>query len=79
MAKTVHRPEYHSLAALLKEARLKADLTQGVLAQRLSRTQVDVSNVENAVRRLDILELRDYCQALEVSLERLVARWERGL
>ena len=79
MAKTVHRPEYEALATLLRDARLKANLTQGDLAKRLSRSQVYVSNVENTVRRLDVLELRDYCLALGLGLERLLARWERSL
>ena len=67
------------MASLLRDARLKSDLTQGDLAKRLARTQVYVSNVENAVRRLDLVELRDYCAALEIGLEKLVARWERSL
>jgi transcriptional regulator with XRE-family HTH domain len=79
LAKTVHRPEYHALVSLLRDARLKANLTQDDLARRLARTQVYVSNAENAVKRLDLLELRDYCLALDLNLEKLVARWERDL
>lgn len=54
-------------------------MIQTVLAERLGRNQTYVSNVELAIRRLDLVELRDYCAGLDIGLGDLVARWEKRL
>ena len=38
-----------------------------------------VSKNESGERRLDLPELREVCQVIEISLEILVKRFERGL
>lgn len=76
MAKTLYRTEHLALGALLRECREEADLVQTALAERLGRNQTFVSNVELAIRRLDVIELRDYCQGLDIALGELIARWE---
>jgi len=55
------------LLALLKEMRLKADLTQAGLARLLKQPQSFVSKYESGERRLDILELREICAALDLN------------
>ena len=42
----------------------------------MGRNQTYVSNVELGIRRLDLVELRDYCAALDVDLRDLIDRWE---
>ena len=79
MAKTLYRTENLELAALLRQLREDAGLIQGQLAERLGRNQTFVSNVELGIRRLDLVELRDYCQALAIPLPDLVKRWEARL
>lgn len=76
MAKTLYRTENLELAALLRQLREDAGLVQTGLAERLGRNQTFVSNVELGIRRLDLVELRDYCQGLDISLVRLIERWE---
>ena len=76
MAKSLYRIENLELAALLRELREEAGMVQTALAERLGRTQTYVSNVEQAIRRLDLVELRDYCGGLGISLEALIVRWE---
>lgn len=76
MRKTLHRPENLALIELLRELRLAADLRQVELAERLGANQNFVSNVEQGIRRLDLVELRDYAEALEISFLDLTARWE---
>ncbi|WP_082576375.1 helix-turn-helix transcriptional regulator [Lysobacter sp. Root604] len=79
MAKSLYRPENLELAAVLRELREGLGLTQTQFATRLGRGQTYVSNVELGIKRLDLVEVRDYCAALEVPLATLVAQWESRL
>lgn len=77
MAKSLYRPENLELAAILRELREGSGQTQTQFAARLGRTQTYVSNVELGIKRLDLLEVRDYAAALGVSLGDLIVQWER--
>lgn len=79
MAKTLYRTENLELAALLRLLREEAGLVQTTLAERLGRNQTYVSNVELAIRRLDVVELRDYCSALDITLSNFIEQWEARL
>jgi transcriptional regulator with XRE-family HTH domain len=76
VAKSLYRTENLELAALLRSLREALELTQTQFAARLKRNQTYVSNVELGIRRLDLVELRDYCVGLEIELAELIARWE---
>lgn len=76
MAKSLYRPENLELAAVLREIREASGQTQTQFATRLGRGQTYVSNVELGIKRLDLVEVRDYCAALEVPLATLVKEWE---
>lgn len=76
MSKTLYRTENLELAALLRQLREDAGMVQTTLAERMGRNQTFVSNVELGIRRLDLVELRDYCVSLNISLAQLVAQWE---
>lgn len=76
MAKSLYRPENLELAAVLREIREGLGLTQTQFAVRLGRGQTYVSNVELGIKRLDLVEVRDYCAVLGVSLATLIAQWE---
>jgi transcriptional regulator with XRE-family HTH domain len=54
-------------------------VTQVELASRLGVTQSRVAKVELGERRVDIIELRAWCLALGISLERFVGRLERSI
>ena len=51
-------------------------MIRGDLADHLGRNQTFVSNVELGIRRLDLVELRDYCAGLRIGLGDLIAQWE---
>ena len=51
---------------MLRETRVKLGITQEVLAERLGFRQTDISKAERGVRRLDVLELRNWMAALGV-------------
>ena len=71
-------PKDH-LQALLRTIRLEAGLRQSDLAACLGRPQSFVSKYESGERRLDLVELRQICQAVGISLEEFVRRFERSL
>ena len=61
---------------MLRELRESAGLIQNALAVRLGRNQTFVSNVELGIRKLDLVELRDYCEGLGIELRAAVDMWE---
>lgn len=77
--KSIHKPEYQTLSELLVEIRSKAGLKQAELAELLDRSQSYVSDVERGGRRLDLLQLRDYCRACDQDLVGFVRRFEKAV
>ena len=59
--------------------RQEAELRQEDVAANLGKPQSFVSKYESGERRLDILELREVCAAIGVSLADFVRRLERVL
>lgn len=73
------RTEHHTLLGLLKEMRIEAGLRQVDLAEKLHVPQSMISKYEVGERRVDLLELRDICAALEISLVEFVQELEKRL
>lgn len=68
--------EIKILAKLLREIRMNANLRQVDLAERLNLPQSFISKYESGERRLDLIELRRICSALEIPLEEIVRHFE---
>lgn len=64
------------LGHLLRHVRMEADLRQVDVAARLGQPQSYVSRFESGEQRLDLLELKEVCKALDVPLGELVRRFE---
>lgn len=79
MKKKTYIEQANRLTILLREMRVKAGLTQTELAARIGKDQTFVSKYESGGRRLDMLEVREICQALGVSLQEFVKRLEKVL
>lgn len=79
MEKSVYRDENLVLLRLLKQCRVDAGLTQVQFAQALERPQSFASDIERGLRRLDLVQLRDICKALNVGLVEFVQRFEDEL
>lgn len=79
MRKNIYTQYHKLLIALLREIRVEAGLTQGELGARIGKDQTFVSKYESGVRRLDVLELREVCQALDLTLGEFVRRLEKAL
>ncbi len=64
------------LLSLLRQMRVEAGLRQVDLARKLGQPQSFVSKYESGERRIDVLELRQICMSLGVSLDEFVRRLE---
>lgn len=66
MKKTIYSREYSHFLETLRQARESKGLTQMEIAERLGQSQSFVSKVERGERRVDIVELRAFCNAIGV-------------
>lgn len=66
--KSIHAREYHKVISLIREYREKKNLTQKELADKIGTDQTFISKIEIGERRVDVIELRIICLALDVSL-----------
>ena len=79
MGKSLSSTEGEKLAALLRSVRSEAGLTQAEVAERLEQPQSFVSKYESGERRLDLIELRQICKAMKISLADFVRRFEKEI
>ena len=79
MQKSLHTDQHRTLCELLRELRIEAKLTQVQMAEAIDEPQSMVSRVEVGQRRLDILELRQWLAALDMSLPVFVRKLESRL
>ncbi len=71
--------DYRLFLGQLRQARLKAGLTQKDLAERLNITQSALSKIERGERRIDIVELRALCIAIGMPFLAFVRQFDRSL
>ena len=76
MEKSIHTKEYALFLEILRGTRERAGLTQLVVAERLHATQTFVSKCERGERRLDIVELREWCIAIGTTLGALSSSFD---
>jgi transcriptional regulator with XRE-family HTH domain len=63
---------------LLRRVRIEAGLTQAQLAKILGVTQARISKYEQGERRIDMLELKAVCDAIELPLTEFARRFEEA-
>ncbi len=64
---------------MLREARLKAGVTQNEVAERLGVVRSIIGKIERGERRIDVIELRNYCAAIGVPLILFIHQLEATL
>jgi transcriptional regulator with XRE-family HTH domain len=79
MKKKIYIAQRSRLVSLLREIRIEVGLTQMELAVLIERDQTFVSKYESGQRRLDVLEAREICQAIGITLEEFARRLEKTL
>lgn len=77
MQKSISSQAYARFLDCLRETREAAGLTQADLAERLRESQSFVSKCERGERRMDIVELREFCSAMGTTLDKFVKCFER--
>jgi len=76
MATRANLAEKKRFLSLVRQMRLDAGLRQEDLARKLGEPQSFVSRYESGDRRLDVLELRQICEVLGVSLADFIKRFD---
>ena len=79
MQKSIHSQTYATFLKHLYETREKAGVTQEELAVRLGETQSFVSKCERGERRIDVVELREFCMALNTTMEKFIRQLDKKL
>jgi len=79
MEKSIHSAQYGVLLQLLRTTRTRAGITQKQLAELLGESQSFISKCERGERRLDAIELRSFCKALNVGFADFARRLEKQL
>jgi transcriptional regulator with XRE-family HTH domain len=75
----VFTPEYTLFLEQLLASRKTAGLSQEEVAQRLGKPQSYVSKCQTGERRVDVIELFHYCEALGVSFTDFARQLETAL
>jgi transcriptional regulator with XRE-family HTH domain len=68
MEKSQHTRKYRRLLQSLREARRRAQLTQLDVAAKLGTYDSYVSKCESGERRIDIVELAEFCRLYRLTL-----------
>jgi ribosome-binding protein aMBF1 (putative translation factor) len=79
MQKSTFTRDYGVFVETLKGFRRKAGLSQVKLAAELEQSQSFVSKCERGETRLDIVQLRAFCQCFGITLPVFVAAFEERL
>lgn len=77
--KNPHDPTRQCFRDLLHELRERAKLRQEDVAEKLGKPQSFVSKYEAGERRLDVIDTREVCRALGISLADFARLLERKL
>lgn len=72
---SIYRQEHEVLCKLLREHRLKSGLSQENVGKLMGLDQPIVARIEAGQRRIDIVELHLYCEAVGVPLLEFVEEW----
>ena len=67
--KSIHDPKYIEMIDHLKQVRKSLKISQTTVAARMGWDNRDISKVESYVRRLDLIELCYWLEALNYSVE----------
>lgn len=75
----IYEPCYKIFVDCLKDFRFQSKMTQQELASLLGCAQSYISKYEQGQKRLDIIEIRNICNVLGVSLVEFAAEYESRL
>jgi transcriptional regulator with XRE-family HTH domain len=80
LRKSVYTKRYKQFIEALRAARLAAGITQAQAAELLRKPQSFISKCESGERRVDVVEMAEFCKAYNVNPERMLQsmEWKRN-
>ncbi|MDR1026076.1 MAG: helix-turn-helix domain-containing protein [Lactobacillus sp.] len=78
MTKSVFSKKYKILREMLAEERLKANLSQRELSDRMGVVQTFVSKYELGERRIDVVELAQILEAMGINPIKFFEKWYKS-
>ena len=79
MKKSIKEIQQEKLQELLRQIRQDKGIRQVELAEKLGVPQSYVSKYESGDRRLDVLELRQICSAMNIPIKEFIQKLEDRL
>ncbi len=79
MDKSIHSKDYKHLITFLRNQREAKGITQMELAERMGVKQAMISKIETCERRIDVIELRSICNALDIPFVSFISSLDKKL
>ena len=76
--KSVYTHDYRVFLRLLRKLRIDAGMSQEEIAAKIERTQSFIGKCERGERRLDIIELQAFCNAIGITLSDFTRQLEKA-
>lgn len=78
MLKGLHKEQYKVMLEQLFRLRIGAGLRQVDLAEKMNVPQSFISKVESGERRIDLIELKGFCEAMGSTLQEFINEFEKA-
>ncbi|GBD89114.1 helix-turn-helix domain protein [bacterium BMS3Abin03] len=78
MDKSLYKNEYKIILEQLYRLRIGSGMRQTDLAEKLNVPQSFVSKIESGERRIDLIELKEICEALGSNLKEFINEFEKA-
>lgn len=70
--RSIHNKRYKAIIAFIRRRREEAGITQKEMTKVMHLRQGIISKIETCERRIDLLELLQYCGGVNVSIREIV-------
>ena len=75
--RSIHNKKYKAIIAYIRGKREEAGITQKDMTKVLHLRQAIISKIETCERRIDLLELLQYCRGVNISIQEIVDHLEK--